>query len=351
VQEWLDGVLFRNSLREWITTLGWALGATGAIVLARAIALRRLAAIAQRTATRADDAIVEVVRSVRKLYVLLIAVGVALRTLDWPIAVYPWLRWGVAIVFVLQGLRTGNRLVAFWVATYAARHAGLDQTTQNALSIAARAAVWVTVILIAIDAAGGETRVRTILTGLGISGIAIALAVQNILGDLFAALSIVLDKPFVVGDYIAVDQIEGTVSHVGLKSTRVRSVNGEEVIFANADLLKSRLRNLTRRESRRFVIALTISPHAFPEKLARVPQLIGEVVARDGRATLQHAHVMEVGHAGVSVEAAILIPNPAPLHGLDVRQAILVEVLARLRNEGIALATPQVAAVLTPPGA
>ena len=193
-----------------------------------------------------------------------------------------------------------------------------------------------TAILLGLEAVG--FRVQTLLTGLGVGGIAIALAVQNILGDLFAALSIVLDKPFVVGDAIAVDAFEGDVVHIGLKSTRVRSVNGEEVIFANADLLKSRLRNLTRRHGRRYVITLLLAPNTPADKVARVPVLVAESVKADPRATLQRSHLIAVGLNGPEIETSMLIPGMDYLEAHEIRQKVLLGILTRLEREGISLA-------------
>jgi len=341
---WMQAMLFGNSVTEWTLAVGWALGATAAVILLRRVVSARLAALAARTDTSVDDAIIEGVKSVRKTYVLLIALGVTLSWLHLPRPAHTVIRQVMIVVAVLQALRSGNAIVEFWVQRYGARRDGLDRTTLRALSYAGRVVLWVTVIVVALEASGFE--VKTLLTGLGVGGIAIALAVQNILGDLFAALSIVLDKPFVVGDSIAVDQFEGDVVHVGLKSTRVRSVNGEEVVFANADLLKSRLRNLSRREGRRYLITLLVAPGTPAERVGRVPAIISDAVKADGRATLQRAHLKSIGITGFEVEASLLVPGLNFVTANDVRQAVLLGVLDRLEREGIALAR---SAVYVPP--
>src|SRR5205814_442941 len=149
----------------------------------------------------------------------------------------------------------GAAAINFWVKGYLAR----PLTSEDRAGIAmirtlgggAKAVVWLLIGFSALKTVGID--VTPLITGLGISGIAVALAVQNILGDLFAALAIVFDKPFDVGDTIIVDQIVGTVERIGLKTTRLRSVGGEQVILGNADLLKSRLRNMKRLYQRRVV--------------------------------------------------------------------------------------------------
>jgi small-conductance mechanosensitive channel len=117
-------------------------------------------------------------------------------------------------------------------------------TTIKALVAVARLTIWIVLGLAGLSAL--HIPVRPLLTGLGIGGLAVALAIQNILGDLFAAISIVMDKPFVVGDSISVENYRGKVEHIGLKTTRVRSESGEQIIFSNGELLKSKIRNYSR---------------------------------------------------------------------------------------------------------
>jgi small-conductance mechanosensitive channel len=331
---------FGNSLRDWGVAIGSALLATLAIAILRSQIVRRLAALAARTETLYDDALVELARSIRQVYVAIIALCLAGVWLDFSDGVHSFLRV-IAVVFaVLQGARAGTRLVSLWMENYAQRHGDLDRTTLTALGIAAKLLVWIVLILIGIENLG--FKLQGVLTGLGIGSIALALALQNIFADLFAALSIVLDKPFIVGDTIAVDDFEGTVEHIGLKSTRVTSINGEQVVFANSDLLKSRVRNLSRRQGRRLLFTVSIDPTTKSERLARVPEIMADVVGAEQRAALRRCHLVGAGIRGFDIETAILIPHPEYNQALDVRQAILLEFYSRLEREGIALAQPPV---------
>ena len=121
--------------------------------------------------------------------------------------------------------------------------------------------------------------ITALVAGLGIGGIAVALALQNILGDLFASLSITLDRPFVVGDFLIVGDFLGTVEYIGIKSTRLRSLSGEQIIMANADLLGSRVRNYGRMAERRVVFTINVTYETTAEVLERIPALIREIVA------------------------------------------------------------------------
>lgn len=347
--DWMYRSLFGNSLHDWTVAAGSALVAVAAVLVLRTVVVQRLSALAARTETQVDDALVELARSVRKTFVVVIVLCLAGLWLDFSFGVHRLLLIVATVFAILQGARSGTRLVSWWIEHYAQRHGDLDRTTLTALGIAAKAFVWIALGLLGIQYLGWP--IGGFLTGLGIGGIAIALALQNIFADLFAALSIVLDKPFIVGDTIAVDDFEGAVEHIGLKSTRVTSINGEQVVFANADLLKSRVRNLSRRQGRRLVFTVSIDPATKSGPLARVPQIMADVVGAEPRAALRRCHLVGAGVRGFDIETAILIPHPEYNQALDVRQAILLEFYSRLEREGIALARPSglLASSATPP--
>jgi small-conductance mechanosensitive channel len=150
------------------------------------------------------------------------------------------------LALFMQGVIWTNIIISHYLQRHVQIHAtdGSSVTTFKALGVVARLTIWIALGLAALSAL--HIQIRPLLTGLGIGGLAIALAVQNILGDLFAAIAIVVDKPFVVGDSISVENYRGKVEHIGLKTTRVRSESGEMIIFANGELLKSKIRNYSR---------------------------------------------------------------------------------------------------------
>jgi small-conductance mechanosensitive channel len=150
------------------------------------------------------------------------------------------------LALFMQGVIWTNIIISYYVQRNVQVYAtdGSSITTLKAIGAVARLTIWIVLGLVALSVHNVE--IRPLLTGLGIGGLAIALAVQNILGDLFAAISIVIDKPFVVGDSISVENYRGKVEHIGLKTTRVRSESGELIIFSNGELLKSKIRNYSR---------------------------------------------------------------------------------------------------------
>ncbi|MDP9204420.1 MAG: mechanosensitive ion channel family protein [Gemmatimonadota bacterium] len=150
------------------------------------------------------------------------------------------------LALFMQGVIWANIIISYYIQRYVQLHItdGSSITTFKALGVVARLTIWIVLGLFALWAL--RIQIKPLLTGLGIGGLAVALAVQNILGDLFAAIAIVVDKPFVVGDSISVENYRGKVEHIGLKTTRVRSESGEQIIFSNGELLKSKIRNYSR---------------------------------------------------------------------------------------------------------
>jgi small-conductance mechanosensitive channel len=337
--DWMYRSFFGNSLRDWTVAAVSSVVVIAAIFGLRRLAIRRLGAFATRTDTLVDDAFVELAKSVSMPLMVVIVLCNAGLWLEFGYKVHRLLLITATLLAIVQCAQSGSLLVTWWLSHYSKRHEGLDRTTLSALGIAVKILVWLALVLVGAENLG--VHITGILSALGIGGIAVALALQNILGDLFAALSIVLDKPFIVGETIAVDAFEGTVEHIGLKSTRVTSINGELVIFGNGDLLKSRVRNLSRRQGLRMVFTISIDPRTAAASLARVPKIVTDAVAAEPRAMLRYCNLVGAGPRGFDVETAIQIPSRYG-EALDVRQTILLDAYARLEREGIAVARPLV---------
>jgi small-conductance mechanosensitive channel len=200
-------------------------------------------------------------------------------------------------------------------------------------------ALWVLLGVLILDNIPG-VQVTSLIAGLGIGGIAIALAVQNILSDLFASLSITLDKPFVVGDNIRVGEMTGTVEHIGLKSTRLRSVDGEQLVFSNNDLLSSRIQNLKRMERRRVVLTLRVTYSTSYTLLEAIPHLVEEIISAHENVTFDRAHFSGYGEYALRYEIAYTMKTPDFQTYMDTQQSINLKLFKRFEEEGIAFAYP-----------
>ena len=238
---------------------------------------------------------------------------------------------------------------------YVAHRTGGEQDQSNLASAIGIIRLLVTVTLFAIavililDNLG--VNVTGLVAGLGIGGIAIGLAAQGIFSDLFAALSILFDKPFRRGDTISFDTFNGTVERIGLKSTRIRSVGGEEVIVSNANLLNSRLQNWTRLERRRALILLSVPFETAPDMLERLPDELKAIVERRKLARFDRAHLVKFAASAIELELIFFVDSIHLQDFLQARQAVMLDILRRFAELGVQLAYPaQTAFTAAPDG-
>jgi small-conductance mechanosensitive channel len=198
--------------------------------------------------------------------------------------------------------------------------------------------IWALVVLLTLDNLGID--ITALVAGLGIGGIAVALAVQNILGDLFASLSIALDRPFVVGDFLNVGDFLGTVENIGIKSTRLRSLSGEQIIMPNADLLGSRVRNYGRMVERRVVFATNVTYETPIERIERIPTLIREIIESQPDTRFDRSHFAKHGAASLDFETVYYVLSPDFNRYMDIQQAVNLRLHRELAKLGVEFAYP-----------
>jgi small-conductance mechanosensitive channel len=331
--------LYANPLSAWVTALiAFAATFAGLFVL-RSLAGRHF----ERRAlvpTHVQALLADLVRRTRAYFILFVALWAGSLALALAPRDEAHLRLIVLVVTLFQGGVWGSGLVGFWVLRIVERREA-DAETRMTISVvgyAARIFLWVVVLLLVLDNLG--VNITALVTGLGIGGVAVALALQNILGDIFAALSIVLDKPFVVGDPIAVDDVSGSVEHIGLKSTRLRSITGELVIISNGDLLKSRIRNFRGQEKRLVTLKLRIAYGTPADKLARVPEIVRDAVHTEAQVRLDRTHFSAFGTYALVVDTVYAMDQSSYAVYMDTQQRINLEIYRRLSAESIELAHP-----------
>ena len=337
----LDRSWFGATVTQWLVAVATFGGVYVILSLLRRVLERRLGALASRTTTHVDDVAVEIVRRTRPYFLAVIALQASMRVIS-PDGRAASILHGLTVVLVLIQVGVwGNGLIGFGADHYARQRGDGDAgatATIRAVGYAGRFLLWALLLITALDNFGVE--ITGLITGLGIGGIAIALAVQNILGDLFAALAIVLDKPFVVGESIHVDNVQGTVEHVGLKTTRLRSVNGEQIVISNADLLKSRIRNFKRMQERRVVFHLDVTYDTPPETMERIPGIVRSVVERHPLTRFGRCHFLTWMDSALRFEVEFHVLDPDYLRFADIQHAINIELLRRFAQEKIAFAFP-----------
>jgi small-conductance mechanosensitive channel len=328
-------------LQQWATALATAAAVFLALVLVRRIGVRHLTTLAARTTNRIDDLALALLQGTRRYFLAAVALWPAASLLPLPPTIARVLEVLAVIVTILQAAVWGNVVIAHLLEHRVQRLRQEDPagaTTLTALTVLSRIGLWSALLLLALDNVGID--ITALVAGLGIGGVAIALATQNILGDLFASLSIVLDKPFVVGDFIIVGDLLGTVEHVGLKTTRVRSLSGEQLVFSNADLLNSRIRNFKRMAERRVVFSLGVTYQMSEAQLNSIPGTLRGIIASEPGVRFDRAHFKEYGDSALTFEVVYFVLDPDYNIYMDIQERINFAIFRRFAADGIDFAYP-----------
>jgi small-conductance mechanosensitive channel len=314
-------LLFTASVRRWIRSRHRALVATAHVEL--------------------TEVPFEVASKTSGAFLLALSLLGALSMLTLPPALWRGAKTAFTVVGFLQLGVWGSAAIQAWVAVRRKSAATTDRGAIGSLGIVGfllRLVVWSLIVLLTLDNLG--INITALVAGLGIGGIAVALALQNVLGDLFASLSITLDRPFVIGDFIVVGEFMGAVEQIGIKSTRLRSLGGEQIIISNADLLGSRVRNYGRMVERRVVFTLGVTYETPREKLKAIPRLLRESIECQEDTRFDRCHFSKYGDFALEFESVYYVLSPDYTRYMDLQQAVYFDIHTAFEREQIEFAYP-----------
>ncbi len=301
---------------------------------------RNLHRFSETTSTEVDDILVATLGSTRSFTIFVVALWAGSRFLDLGSA-ESLTQLVLVVAITLQVALWANRGVSEYIVYFSSTHRDTDPGSVSAIqgmSFVARLAIWTLAVVLVIDNLGYD--VTALVAGLGIGGVAIALAVQNILGDLFASLSIVLDKPFVVRDFIIVDDHLGEVEKIGIKTTRLRSLSGEQLVFSNSDLLNSRVRNFKRMYERRVPFSFGVIYQTTPGQLESIPPMVKEIIEGIARTRFDRAHFKSFGESSYDFEVVYYVQSPDYNIYMDIQQEINLKLCRAFAAGNIEFAYP-----------
>jgi small-conductance mechanosensitive channel len=332
---------YHNSLQIWLIAVSITVFSFLILKIVVGFVKNRLKKLADKTASKVDDVIVIILEKTIALFLLSISIFIAVHVLTLNENIFNIINKSFFLVFLIQTAIWGNALISFYIKSYTDKKKEVNAsatTTMSTLSFIGKLLLYTALVLIGLDNLGFN--ITTLIAGLGVGGIAIALAVQNILGDLFASLSIVFDKPFVIGDFIIIDNYLGTVEHVGLKTTRIRSLSGEQVVIANNDLLSSRIRNYKRMYERRVVFNIGVIYQTSQEQLEKIPKIIKDIIDKQDRARFDRSHFKGFGNFSLDFETVFWVKLADYNIYMDIQQIINLGIINKFREENIEFAYP-----------
>lgn len=345
--------LFDNSLLAWSIALAIALATLLVLLVSRRWIRRYYSKVIATAQTEFLEIPVHVLNRTTSAFFIVLAVYVGAQALAIGPGAHRVLQSAITIALFWQAGGWAVAAAAAWLEHKRRRSMTSDRAAVGSLGIIGfilNVVIWALVILLTLDNLGVD--ITALVAGLGIGGIAVALAVQNILGDLFASLSIALDRPFVVGDFLAVGDFLGSVEYIGIKSTRLRSLSGEQIIMANSDLLSSRVRNYGRMHERRVVFATSIAYETPIELVERVPGLIREIVEAQENTRFDRSHFAKYGCGSLDLETVYYVLSADFNRYMDIQQAINLRLHRELAGLGINIAYPTQRLIIdtAPPG-
>jgi small-conductance mechanosensitive channel len=317
-------------LYRWLLSVGTLLVTVSLISLAKTLIAKH---------ERRGVLALQLIKDTRFFLIIALGVHSALAFITLPAAVESgWQKVFVCLIVIQCGL-WARTLTEYCIHFYLAKRTHDPSSTAaiNLIGFLARVFIYALLVLLALRHFGVD--ITALVAGVGVGGVAVALAVQNILGDLFASLSIIIDQPFVVGDAITVDDLSGTIERIGLKTTRVRGITGEELVFSNADLLKSRIHNFKRMSERRVLFRVTVDSATPPEKLELVPKIIHSLIDPIEKTRFDRCVLSQITDVGFVFETVYWVQDPQYSVFVNIHHAVLLAVYRKFQEAHISLSS------------
>jgi len=298
---------------------------------------------AKKTKTTLDD---EILRNTKKpVYFFVILVGAYYAFSSFP-PLKPYSTdithfFGIVEILLIAFILT--RVVNVFIRWYAEKTAehGKRRMSEHLIFLLKKvihAIIYIFAFLLILDTLGYD--LSGVVVGLGVGGIAVALALQNILGDVFSAFSIYFDRPFEIGDFIVIDNYAGTVKRIGIKSTRVQLLQGEELVLSNRELTSAKVRNFKKMKKRRIVFTIGVTYDTPVKKLKKIPDIIKDIISKNEMTEIDRVHFKEFGEFSLNFEIVYYVKTRDYVKYMDIQQEINLAIKEAFEKEGIEIAFP-----------
>jgi small-conductance mechanosensitive channel len=340
MKEFLYKVYWNNRLLDYLILAAGILLLWVILRLLKVLLLRRLKRLVAITKTQIDDALVKALdRYIVPLAYLTINF-LLIRRLNFPVKYNSWIDHFIALIWIFFLVRIVNHTIEQSIKIYMyERGESVERIRQvSGIITLIKCFIWVLGILLMLSNLG--INVTAALTSVGISGIIIALATQNIFADLFSYFVIYFDKPFEVGDAINVNGRSGTVEKIGFKSSQIRSLSGEQLVMPNAELVKSAIQNYKRQERRRVAFNIRVAQNTDEQFLREFPQMVKDIVATYDHTQMDRAHLANIREVSIEFEIVYFINSPDYGLFMDTQQDVYLKIISILRQRDISFAEP-----------
>lgn len=340
MNEILERSYLNNTLFNYLLALGIIVVGALIIGIFKGPVLRKAKSLTRKTDNGLDDFIIEIVGKfgVPALYVVLVSSAFQYLTLSARLS--RLVEVLTIIIVTILVIRFISSVILMMLTKYVRQQQGGEEKVKQlyGIMVIINIIIWSIGILFLFDNLGYD--VTTIVASLGIGGIAIALAAQNILGDLFNYFVIFFDRPFEVGDFVVIDDKNGVIEYVGLKTTRIKTLSGEQLVFSNSDLTSSRIHNFKKMERRRVLFEVGVIYQTTYSQLKEIPQLIQAIINEQKPITFDRAHFANFADSSLDFEVVYYVESGDFTLHMDIRQSINLRIYEEFEKRGISIAYP-----------
>ncbi len=340
MHELLEYKFLNRALSVWGTALLVTLGTLIVLMLLRRALRGRLGTLLASLPGQLDDIVVATIAGTHGWFLVTVSLYAGSQVFPLPKAAERWFHVAILVASFVQAGRWVQSFVRRGVELWAQRAGQVpSQSTHGAaIMFGTNLVTWSVVLLLVLQNLGVE--IGALVAGLGVGGVAAAFALQAVLGDLFASLSIYIDRPFDIGDFIIMGDVLGTVERVGLRTTRLTSLTGEQLVLPNADVTSSRIRNYRRMRERRVLSLVRVPYGTPPAKVAAIPGMLREIVENTEMTRCDRSHFKGFGDFALEFEFVYYTLSPEMGVMMDIQQKVNLEIMRRFEAEGISFAIP-----------
>ncbi|MBD3330050.1 mechanosensitive ion channel [Candidatus Peregrinibacteria bacterium] len=330
-----------NTVKDIFIALAIFVGTLIVIKIFKAIILKRLNFLCDKTKNDFDDFLIKIIKKINWFFYFIVAFYFAVQPLSFSNDIRLVIKAVFLVVVIYQAIQSLGLFIEYWLAKFSSKQDSKEETaraTFMGVNIIVKILLWLVGIILILSNLG--VNITSLVASLGIGGIAVALAAQNILGDVFSSFIIYFDKPFEIGDYVVLGTDDGIVERIGLKTTRIRTLQGEELVISNQELTSSRIHNYKKMQRRRIVFNFGVVYEISNEKLKKIPSIIKDIINEIELAQLDRVHFKEFGESALNFEVAYFIDSPEYSVNLDKRQELNLKLKDVFEKEGIDFAYP-----------
>ncbi|WP_192349415.1 mechanosensitive ion channel family protein [Algoriphagus sp. Y33] len=340
MEDLLTTEYFGNTGKEYLIVLGAIALALMLVRIFKNVVLKRLADFVSKSKTTIDDFIVESIGVYVVPMVYFTVMYAGLKTLVWPERITSILEVIFVVIITYYAIRLVSGIILMLLQSYIRRQEGGEEKVKQmgGVIMIINGVIWLVGLIFMLSNLGYN--VSAIIAGMGIGGIAIALAAQNIIGDLFNYFVIFFDRPFEVGDFLVVEDKNGVVDKIGIKTTRIKTLSGEQLVFANSDLTGSRIHNYKKMQTRRIVFSVGVTYETPVEQVKMIPGLLKEIVESEERVNFDRAHFKAFGDSSLDYEIVYIIKSADFNTYMDIQQDFNFQIYQKFGELGISIAFP-----------